>query len=210
MSHSHEWSDGDAQPDAEPDDFDDVPTRPSFLSRLADTPEGAQVLARWMETVAEEDEMNRRTARHRHRPVLPPPVRAKQIVVDRQQFHRFAALGRLAIDGATAHAVFATALREANGEPAAIGQLAVIAATGAMVATVRDVVSRHLPPAPEGTPPGTYPESALPDWAADLLHATGQISGAAAAEPAPPAGPVKSDLELVQRAARIGLVLADG
>jgi hypothetical protein len=36
--------------------FDDEPTTPSYLTRLAATPEGAHVLARWMAAVESEED----------------------------------------------------------------------------------------------------------------------------------------------------------
>jgi hypothetical protein len=47
------------QTTADPGDVDfeeDEPTRPSYLTRLAETPEGARVLARWMEIVEREED----------------------------------------------------------------------------------------------------------------------------------------------------------
>jgi hypothetical protein len=38
------------------DGFDDEPTVPSYLTRLASTPEGARVLAHWMEAVEREED----------------------------------------------------------------------------------------------------------------------------------------------------------
>jgi hypothetical protein len=38
------------------DGFDDEPTVPSYLTRLASTPDGARVLANWMEAVEREED----------------------------------------------------------------------------------------------------------------------------------------------------------
>ncbi len=151
--------------------------------------------------------MNRRSARNRHRPEPAPPPRLRRTMVAPEDFQTLVQLGAQVIPKVHVQALWTTAQETRSGVPA--GVISALAGAGAVVRAVGAAVARHSPP-PKETKTDAELRAALPSWAVDLLQTVGLIAPEKQEQPAEeaPAGPVKDEQDLVERAAASGIVLA--
>jgi hypothetical protein len=176
--------------------------------------------------------MNRRSARNRHRPEpLTAIPQVKKHFVNAQDFAELVALGSQIIPKFHAQAMANSAEASRAGVPSTI--VGILAGSGATARAVAEVIAKHVPAAWSRATTGTSParrrgstsepkpgddlRQVFPAWAVDILVVLGVLEPEKA-EPAPSEAvadeaetlpkPVEDELDLAQRAAAVDLVIA--